>query len=190
MRTTTKKLTVAVGAILTVALLTLTAGAQCSNVGLDKPTVKPQAWQQGSEYGQPKLQLVDAATNDPIVGLWHFTFTVGDNIIDHGFATWHQDGTEITNSGRVPATGNFCMGVWQLQGVHYKLNHYAIGWDESGNLIGVGNIKEDVVLNAAGTAFNGTFSITQYDTSGNVLATVSGNVHADRIGINSTIKTL
>jgi len=30
--------------------------------------------------------------------------------LDDGYATWHSDGTEIMNSGRVPKTGSF---VWE-----------------------------------------------------------------------------
>jgi hypothetical protein len=78
------------------------------------------------------------------VGFWKIKFVsegssgIPDGtVIDNGLAQWHSDGTEIMNSSRPPATGNFCLGVWQKSGPSsYKLNHFALAYDVSGNFIG------------------------------------------------------
>jgi hypothetical protein len=109
--------------------------------------------------------------NAVIVGLWSFTFvslgTAGipdGTMIDAGYVTWHADGTELTNSGRPPLTGSFCMGVWQ-QGDRreYNLNHWALSWDSTGQTFqGPGNIKENVTMDETGNNYTGTFTIDQY----------------------------
>jgi len=71
----------------------------------------------------------------PITGLWTFTAEgnaggPGDGtLVDAGFVVWHDDGTEIMNSGRAPVTGSFCLGVWRRVGEStYHLNHWALSW--------------------------------------------------------------
>lgn len=94
-----------------------------------------------------------------------------------GFAQWHSDGTEILNSSRPPATGNFCLGVWEKTGPsRFKLNHFALSSDLNGNMIGPANIRESVTLGPQSITYAGTFSIDQYDTSGNLLAHIVGEV--------------
>jgi hypothetical protein len=125
-----------------------------------------------------------------IVGLWKSAFTAKGNSppgppdgapIDAGFVTWHNDGTELTNSGREPLTGSFCMGVWKQVGkATFKLNHYALSWDPTGRvLIGPTNIRENVTVDAGGNHYSGTFSIDQFATDEKtVLAHVVGTVSA------------
>ena len=128
--------------------------------------------------------------NAVITGLWKFTFTAKGNTnipdgapIDAGYATWHADGTEIMNSGRPPMTGNFCMGVWKQTGHKtFKLNHVALSWDPSGTtFVGPANIREVVTVDGTGNNYSGTFTLTQYDTNGNVLVQVLGVISAQRI---------
>ena len=126
-----------------------------------------------------------------IAGLWQFTFTAEGNDpgppdgtpIDAGFQTWHTDGTELTNSGRDPRTGSFCMGVWKQNGDGtVVLNHWALSWDAAGNFIGPTNIREQLVVDATGNNFSGTFSITQYNPDKSmVLGGVAGVAAASRI---------
>lgn len=125
-----------------------------------------------------------------IVGLWSVQFVsegsegIPDGtVIDQGYATWHSDGTEIMNSGRPPITGNFCMGVWKSTGrFTYKLNHFGLSWDPTGTtFVGPGNIRENVTLDHSGDSYSGTFTIDQYDTNGNLLAHLQGNVTGQRI---------
>ena len=91
-----------------------------------------------------------------------------------GFVTWHNDGTELTNSGREPLTGSFC------------INHYALSWDPTGRvLIGPTNIRENVSVDARGNHYSGTFSIDQFATDEKtVLAHVGGAVSATRIAVD------
>jgi hypothetical protein len=127
-----------------------------------------------------------------IVGLWKVKFVSKGNTgigipdgapLDSGYATWHSDGTEIMNSGRVPKTGSFCMGVWKQTGrSSYKLNHFALSWDPTGTtLIGPTNIREEITLDGSENSYSGTFTIDQYDTEGHLLVHISGVVSAQRI---------
>jgi hypothetical protein len=163
-----------------------------------RPENKPGRGDNGS--GKPRLVLT--SMQDPraeleggagIVGLWKFTFTsegssgIPDGtLIDQGYVTWHADGTEITNSGRPPITGNFCLGVWrQTSRSSFKLNHFGLSWDPTGaTLIGPANIKEQVTVAHGGNRYTGTFTIDQYDTNGNVLAHIQGNIAAERITVD------
>ena len=129
-----------------------------------------------------------------IVGLWDVKFvSVGTpgipdgTVIDHAYVTWHSDGTEIMNSGRPAISSNFCMGVWKQIGQRgFKLNHFAKAWDmDTGKtFVGPANIKEDVTLNRFEDSYRGTFTINQFDTSGNVLAHITGTVTGERITVD------
>ena len=134
----------------------------------------------------------DDSDRAPITGLWKVKFTsrgntaIGipdDTTIDEGYATWHSDGTEIMNSGRVPKTGNFCMGVWKKTGPSsYRLNHFGLSWDPTGTtLIGPANIREEIVLDKRENSYSGTFTIDQYDTEGHLVVHISGVVSGQRI---------
>jgi hypothetical protein len=129
-----------------------------------------------------------------ITGLWKFTFTSDGKHpgppqgapVDAGFVTWHDDGTEIMNSGRAPVSGSFCMGVWKQVGSRtYLLNHWALSWipgyipggatsggtsswDQVGGPnsaftpAGPTNIQETVTLSRDGNEYTGTFTLTNY----------------------------
>ena len=139
---------------------------------------------------QPAAFVQVSEGNAIITGLWKFAFIAKGNPnipdgapIDTGYATWHADGTEIMNSGRAPMTGSFCMGVWKKTGdSSFKLTHIALSWDSSGTtFVGPANIREHVTVSRDGNSYSGTFSLTQYDTNGNVLAHVVGVIAAQRI---------
>lgn len=128
---------------------------------------------------------------DAMTGLWKFTFTIKDSAnndvtIDAGFQTWHADGTEITNSSHPPVTGSFCMGVWErIAPRTYKVNHYAMPWDASGqHPLGTDHIRMLVVLGPSGDTFSGTFSVDALDLNGNPVAHVEGAVAAIRIKVD------
>jgi hypothetical protein len=125
-----------------------------------------------------------------IVGMWKVQFvsegTTGipdGTVIDSAYAQWHSDGTEIMNSGRPPITSSFCLGVWKKTGEStYKLNHFALSWDPTGTVfVGPANIREDVTVDDQGNSFSGTFTIDQFDTKGNTLAHITGNITAQRV---------
>jgi hypothetical protein len=182
---------VMVGAIVVVTMMAASAFA-CGENMTGKATLKRQAWQ-ASEFGSPALRLISDQDVDPIVGMWETSWTVGTTQIDNGFSVWHADGTEINNSGgRAPLTGNICLGVWKNFGNNrYKLNHVGISWDPTGTVeIGPANIVEEIVLGTKRNSFSGTFTITQYDMNGNVLAVVAGNITGTRINVDTVINSL
>ena len=139
-----------------------------------------------------------SGSSGSIVGMWSFQLISKGNlnagipdgtIIDFGYTQWHSDGTELLNSGgRAPATENFCMGVWVQTGRNtYQLNHFALSYDATTGLLnGKANILETVTLSPGGTIYSGTFTITNFDTNGNKVGTLTGQVTADRITVDTT----
>ncbi|MEJ1961434.1 MAG: hypothetical protein WDO56_07780 [Gammaproteobacteria bacterium] len=104
--------------------------------------------------------------------------------LDAGYGVPAADGTELMNSGRMPKTGSFCMGAWKQTGFHtFKLNHYALSWDDSGSsFVGPTNIREQITVDRSGKTYSGVFTLTQYATDEKtVLALVKGTVTATRI---------
>lgn len=154
-----------------------------------------------------------------ITGLWRFTFTSDGKHpgppagapVDAGFVAWHADGTEIMNSGRAPASGSFCMGVWKKTGPRtYRLTHWALSWipgyvpgmtqswseipggvDGAFQSVGPASILETVTLSRNGDQYSGTFTLTQYVYDGKNITdadpkagppmVISGTVNATRI---------
>jgi hypothetical protein len=117
--------------------------------------------------------------------MWSVTLTAGGNQFDWGYQVWHDDGTEIMNSGsRAPSTENFCMGVWEQNGpFHYKLNHFALSYDAtSGALNAKVNIKENVVV--GGNAFSGPFTADIYSPAGSLLQHIAGQIVGQRVLVN------
>jgi hypothetical protein len=131
MKTISKIFRAGPGLLLMGAFLTAMAAGQCGT-----PTAKLHklAWRVGD---QTALLTQAADTIEPIVGMWHVTFTAEGNTegppdgtpIDNAIIVWHSDNTEIMNSGRRPSQdGDFCMGVWKRTGESkYKVNHFAWG---------------------------------------------------------------
>jgi hypothetical protein len=136
--------------------------------------------------------------NDPVVGFWKVKLTAKDTpgipdgtVLDDGFQQWHSDGTEIMNSSRVPATGNFCMGVWKKTAPSkYRLNHFGLSWDLSNTYVGPANIRSNIVLSNDGNKFTGTFTIDQYDTNGNVLAHLQGQIVGKRVTVYTGVASV
>jgi hypothetical protein len=80
-----------------------------------------------------------------------------------------------------------CLSWTQTGDYTYALNHFGLGWDPTGStLLGPANIKESVTLDYSGTAFSGTFTITQYSTQQTILQTINGTVTAQRINVDTT----
>ena len=167
------------------------ATALCGYVGGPIAPVQPQHWQGPAQFRPaPFLLVADKDSDDRIVGFWKVEFALEDEVIDSGFAQWHNDGTEIINSGsRPPATSNFCLGVWKKSGrSNYKLNHFGLSWDSDGKFIGPARIQEDVTLDHSGNKYTGIFTIDQYDPSGNLLAHIAGQVTATRITVDTSVE--
>ena len=111
-------------------------------------------------------------------------------LLDFGYQQWHSDGTDIINSGgHSPASENFCLGVWGQTGfLTYELNHFPIGYDATtGALANFYNIQEQITLSPSGDSFTGTFTLNVYDTMGNKVDHVVGNVVGTRITVDSTM---
>lgn len=165
----------------------LPASANCAPFqGPKSGTVmQPQSWE-GVEFQPASFTLVSGHGDvDSIVGFWEVTLTSNGQVIDSAYVQWHSDGTEIMNSSRDPRTGSFCMGVWKKMGNKYLLNHFAKSFDADGNFIGPANVHETVRVDRAAQTYSGTFTLDQYDTSGNLLVHVEGTVSGTRIGVNT-----
>ena len=187
-------------ALVSSCLLAATAHAGC---GDSKATLHRQSLQGGVPSGS--LQLVADAV-DPIVGMWHVTFTAWGNEqgppngapIDNALVTWHSDGTELMNSARPPQDGDFCMGVWKKTAVNkYKLNHIAWLANDTANAPGgIGNpagptrFFENITLSPDGKHYTGTFTLDAYDTLGNQVAHIVGVVAGKRITLDTTVPDL
>jgi hypothetical protein len=186
---------------LLVAALGLAPGLKAECGGVDRllrhPTAMPSGAAPARLVRASFLADDDGTPLPSIVGMWHVKFIAMGNQgipdkteIDAGYSQWHGDGTEITNSGgRAPSTSSFCLGVWERTApLKYELNHLAISWDPTpstadpdGVIVGPASIRESVTLSANGQSFMGTFVITQYDETLNVLAEVKGNIKGTRI---------
>jgi len=183
------------------SLLVATAHAAC---GDSNPTLRRQSLN-GSQAEPASLHLVVDNT-DPIVGMWHVTFTAWGNEagppngtpIDNALVTWHSDGTELMNSARPPQDGDFCMGVWQKAGVNkYKLNHFAWLANDTANAPGgVGNptgptrIFEEITLSPDRKHYTGKFTLDAYDTLGDRVAHIVGAITGTRITLDTTVGDL
>jgi len=167
--------------------------------------LRPQSWQ-GTDSSQSGLLLNIADTSDPIVGMWHATFTAWGNQpgppdgtpIDNALVTWHSDGTELMNSARPAQDGNFCMGVWKKTGQNtYKLNHIAwLANDTTNAPSGIGNpsgptrFVEEIKVSPDGNHYTGKFTLDAYDTAGNLVAHLVGVISATRITVSTTVPEL
>jgi hypothetical protein len=54
-------------------------------------------------------------------------------------------------------------------------------------MIGPAEIRENVALDKSGNSYSGTFTLDQYDTAGNLLVHIQGNVSATRITVDTKI---
>jgi hypothetical protein len=201
MKTISRMFRASLGLILMGAFLTAMAAAQCAT-----PTAKlhKQAWRVGDSTA---LLTQAADTVEPIVGMWHVTFTAEGNSggppdgtpIDNALIVWHSDGTEIMNSMRPPQDGNFCMGVWKKASGpnQYNVNHFAWFANDTTNApSGIGNptgptrIIEKFTVSADGNSFTGTFWLRATDPKGNPTATIVGTMAGTRVTIQTTIPEL
>ena len=191
-------------AVITVGGLILAAGQAMAGCGAAVPRVagaKPMVYRD-EDTGRAFRSSFGPFNASEITGLWKFVFTAEGDVgagappnalpfpngtpVDAGFVTWHDDGTELMNSGRAPVSGSFCMGVWKQVGPNtYRLNHWALSWipdyhpgmtdswsqlsggvDEAFQAFGPTNIQETITLTDGGNAYKGTFRLTQYVNDG------------------------
>ncbi len=157
------------------------------------PTFVPAVFHPQAAGGSLLKMSFERDFDEGIVGLWEFKWDAAPPFgPDYGTQAWHADGTEITFSGgQDPQTGDVCQGVWRQVGRNlYTLNHIAMGRPAPGAPFGIRvHLHFLVKLNAAGTAFTGTFSAKAYgvtalnpfDESSTPLVTGSGTVTATRV---------
>jgi hypothetical protein len=200
----TLKIKIMALAFVSVCMLAASANAACGDSNRLGATLHRQFWQGSDGFGPSVLQVSDSS--DPIVGMWHVTFTAegnelgppDDTPIDNALVTWHSDGTELMNSARPPQDGNFCMGVWKKTGKStYKLNHFAWLANDTANApSGIGNptgptrFFEEITLSPDGKHYSGKFTLDAYDTSGNPVAHIVGVIAATRITLDTTVPDL
>ena len=193
-------------ALLGMAFVARTATAQCA-FPVIAGSIQPRSAQDATslEPGQREADArdgLDEARHERkpkdarIVGFWKAKFVsegstgIPDGtVIDDAFVQWHEDGTELMNSSRPPATGNVCLGVWESSGhSEFALNHFGLSFDAAQNAIGPAQIHERVVLQRGADRYDGTFTIDQYDLSGNLLAHIQGRITARRLTIDSSVE--
>jgi len=208
------KTLLALGAItLTSVMYVAPARAACADLGAlhaGLPHLSDAVYRSG-EYGGARIILVHNDQDEvaTIVGLWKFELRAKDNqgipdgtLLDFGLIQWHEDGTEITNSGgRTPAVGNVCMGTWKQVGPStFKLTHLALGYGPPQGPVtgyqGVVLLEMQVRVDSGGHTYHGSFTLTQYMSKfdptipgsefdqSTVEFTVSGTVKATRVEVN------
>jgi len=196
MKAPLKKVTATLGVLLVGTILAATANAECGSLQLPKrkTLIQPQSWRGPQNANRSALLLASEYESDePIVGFWKVSSVAKGNsgipdgtVIDSAFTQFHSDGTEITNSSRPPVTSSFCLGVWKKVGPsHYRLNHFAISWDPNSNPVGPAHLREDILVSPDAKTFTATFSVDQFDQSGNLLVHVSGQADGRRITVNT-----
>ncbi|MGA7236650.1 MAG: hypothetical protein WBY44_13270 [Bryobacteraceae bacterium] len=145
------------------------------------------------------LRSVSSTASAPIVGMWSFQLISQGNTartpsipdgaqLNFGYIQLHSDGTEIQNAGaRSPAQQNFCLGVWQKTGDStYQINHFALNYDATtGTLLGRIILVEKVTVSPGGTAISGTFAETVFDTQGKKTDSLTGQITAQRITVDT-----
>ena len=192
-------------AFLSICLLAATASAGCADSNKLGALLHRQSWPGANSLRAGSL-LAIAEDHDPIVGMWHATFTAQGNEagppdgtpIDNALVTWHSDGTELMNSARPPQDGDFCMGVWKKTGRNtYKLNHFAwMGNDTTNAPSGIGNPQgptrffEEITLSPDGKHYTGHFTLDAYDTNGTQVAQIIGVTNGTRITLDTTVGDL
>ena len=193
-------------AIFTLVLGLMSAPAALSQCGMPGKNIKPMSWE--PQNGRAHLMLADdEGGNAAIVGMWHVFFTankmngspIPDTVIDNALSVWHSDHTEIMNSVRPPQDGNFCLGVWKQTGISkFYLNHFA--WYANqfpndtnngiGDPVGPTHFTETVTVSPDRNHFTGSFTLTAYDTQGNITISFSGSLSGTRITTSTTTNQL
>jgi hypothetical protein len=205
MKTISQAITMTLGAGMFVMLLAPRATAGCGDLTtLRGPFVLAQDMPNGillSQTAEAEKSEARGPGGASMVGMWNFRFVSEGNtghnpsipdgaIMDFGYSQIHSDGTEIINSGgHAPATENFCLGVWGETGfLTYEVNHFPLSYNATtGALANLINIREQITLSPSGDSFTGTFTLNVYDTKGNQVDHVVGNVIATRVTVDTTV---
>lgn len=124
-----------------------------------------------------------------MTGLWKTVYESGGAVVNLGFNTWHDDGTEWALDGSFPpALGNVCGGVWERVGPRtYVTVHPAFNYDASGvNITSIFIERLKITITPDGNCFEGTFRWDNYDFQGKLLSgSVTGTITATRIKVGA-----
>ena len=203
-----KAMTTTLGAAV-VGLLLVPAASACALTPQGPPFLiqpllpdaqNPLALATSADLARDLISATSGNGASPFVGMWSFQIVSQGNTthnpsipdgtqLDFGYTQFHSDGTEILNSGgRSPAQQNFCLGVWEKTGHStYQVNHMALNYDAStGMLLGKILLVETLTVSPGGTALSGTIAETVFDTKGNKIDHVTGQIAARRVTIDTT----
>jgi hypothetical protein len=128
---------------------------------------------------------------DPsMTGLWKTVFVAGGAVVNLGFNTWHNDGTEWALDGTFPPVGgNVCPGVWEKIGRRsYLTVHPAFDYDASNtHVVGIFIERLKITISPDGNSYQGDFTWDNYDLQGNLLSdlSVAGRIMGTRIQVGS-----
>ncbi len=125
-----------------------------------------------------------------MTGLWKTVFVADGTVVNLGFNTWHDDGTEWAVDGSVPPSGgNVCPGVWERIGQRsYRTIHPAFNYDASNtHIVSITIERLNVSISRDGNTYEGDFTWDNYDLQGNLLSdsSVAGRVTGTRIQVGS-----
>ena len=208
MKTISRFFTMALGAGMFGALFVSNAVAGCGDFNIQAPfqfvstdTMLRQSARLAQARNAAAARRNSGDSEPSIVGLWKVQLiskgntnhnpVIPDNVlIDFGYTQWHDDGTEILNSGGHSAsTGNFCLGVWGKTGyLNYELNHFPISYDAAtGAIAAFINLRELDTLSPSGDSYTGTFTLDVYDPSGNHVDHLAGDVLGERLTVDSKL---
>ncbi|MGH8313586.1 MAG: hypothetical protein ACRETU_00355 [Steroidobacterales bacterium] len=143
------------------------AGAKQPSAGF-----APAVYHPGEQDLAGFLQVSDFERTASIVGLWKFEWLSDGKsaagppkgvLLDFGLQAWHDDGTEIINSGNQnPVDSNFCLGAWRQVGRHsYVVKHMPLAY-KGGSYVGPVVITESITLSQSGNSFTGHLTLTPY----------------------------
>jgi hypothetical protein len=205
MKAISRAMIMTLGAGILVTMFVSKASAGCGDLSnLQGPFVFAQDMPNGilvSRTAEAEKSEARGPARASIVGMWNFQFVSKGNtahnpsipdgaLLDFGYHQVHSDGTEIINSGgHAPATENFCLGVWGQTGfLTYEVNHFPLSYNATtGALANLINLREQITLSPSGDSFTGTFTLNVYDTKGNLVDHLVGNVTATRVTVDTTV---
>lgn len=163
--------------LLAAAALVLTAGSFSAQAGCYQPGAKSA----GLHHPVKMPQLAPGqARGGSIVGLWHASHFVDDELLFDSFDQWFSDGNELEFANIAPATGDLCLGTWTKSGKTVRLWHTGWTFNPDGSSSGTMVLTE--TLKVKGDTFQGPFEVKFYDVDGNLQADLTGTTTAERIG--------
>jgi hypothetical protein len=143
------------------------------NSGLSAPASAAQNIPQFSSHA-PRA----TPAKDSIVGTW---LAVYDGGAVNNYVQWHKDGTAISMASFAPKTGNLLFGDWtKNQDGSATVSMAGWSYDDKGtNLTGHFTRSETDIV--SGNSYSGTFEVTFYDLSGNIVFQHEGTLTATRV---------